>query len=82
MLVYHKTRTVNLVVKPAQDHTKREPIPEKRSSWLATTLFFVNTILIIVYGCVENTEVLINIGFALLGVVRTGTFFSLFVHFC
>jgi hypothetical protein len=58
----------------SQDHTKREPIPEKRSSWLAPTLFFVNTILIIVYGCVENTEVLINIGFALLGVVLAPIF--------
>ena len=53
----------------SQDDIEREPIPEKRRSWLAPTLFFVNTILIIVYGCVENPEVLINIGLALLGVV-------------
>ena len=58
----------------SQDHTKREPIPEKRSSWLAPTLFFVNTILIIVYGCVENTEVLINIGLTLLGVILAPIF--------
>jgi hypothetical protein len=58
----------------SQDDIEREPIPEKRRSWLAPTLFFVNAILIIVYGCVENTEVLINLGFALLGVILAPIF--------
>ena len=53
----------------SQDDIERERIPGKRKSWLVPIFFFVNTVLIIVYGFVENTEVLINIGFALLGLV-------------